>query len=150
MAYINGSDLLVGVKQNASKLAIGHSTSHTTTYDTDTKDRAVKPVATVGRTDSLWKEAGVTGQSVTIKAEGIRNDEEAEAGFPQLLAAYVAAEPVEIEGFVRGNTQPYISGKFVITSLEESAPAGDDVTYSVTLKNSGKVTIVSDNALPKA
>ena len=35
----------------------------------------------------------------------------------------------------RGNTEkPYLSGKFVIASLERSDPAVDDSTYSISLK----------------
>ncbi len=44
-SYISGSDLLLKV---AGK-AVGHCTSHTTTLNSETKDRAVKPVATAAR-----------------------------------------------------------------------------------------------------
>ena len=39
--YVNGSDMLLYIGEKA----IGHCTSHTTTFDTETKDRAVKPEA---------------------------------------------------------------------------------------------------------
>lgn len=44
--YINGSDLLL----NVGGKAIGHCTTHTTTFNSDTKERAVKPVASASKT----------------------------------------------------------------------------------------------------
>lgn len=43
--YINGSDLLLKVGGKA----VGHCTSHTLTFNSETKDRAVKPVASAPR-----------------------------------------------------------------------------------------------------
>ena len=52
MSYINGSDLLVKVGEKS----IGHCTSHTVSYSAETKDRAVKPSASVtSPTAGLWK-----------------------------------------------------------------------------------------------
>jgi len=49
---------------------------------------------------------------------------------------------VELKGFVRGSdASPYMSGNFIIASLEEGAPAGDDTTYNATFDNTGAVTI---------
>jgi len=43
---------------------------------------------------------------------------------------------------VRGSdASPYMSGNFIIASLEEGAPAGDDTTYNATFDNTGAVTI---------
>ena len=42
-----------------------------------------------------------------------------------------------------------LTGKFVITSLERTDPAGDDATYSVSLENDGEVTI-AEGALTEA
>lgn len=66
--YINGSDLLL----NVGGKAIGHCTTHTTTFNSDTKERAVKPVASASKTSGLWKGKGVTGLSIQIKADGLR------------------------------------------------------------------------------
>ena len=43
--------------------------------------------------------------------------------------------------------KPYLVGKCVITSLEESAPAQDDATYSVNLENDGEPTVLDDEAI---
>ncbi len=37
-------------------------------------------------------------------------------------------------------TPPYLTGKFVIASLERSDAAQDDATYSISLENDGEVT----------
>ena len=39
--YVNGSDLLLYINGKA----VGHCTSHTATFNSETKERAVKPVA---------------------------------------------------------------------------------------------------------
>lgn len=144
--YINGSDLLVKVAGNA----VGHCTSHTTTYNTDSKERSVKPAASEGISAGLWKGKGVTGLSVQIKCEGLRFYDEKETSFKALVTAWKAGKPVAVEAFERseaGGTAPksYLTGSFVITSLEESAPAQDDSTYSLTLENDGEVTFTEEN-----
>jgi predicted secreted protein len=133
--YINGSDLLLKV---AGK-AIGHCTTHTTTFNSETKDRAVKPVATAAKSSGLWKGKGVTGLSISISAEGLRFYDETENGFDEISAKWGAGQSVEVEAFRREeDDKPYLKGKFVIASIEESAPAQDDSTYSVSLENDGE------------
>ena len=138
--YINGSDLLIKI---AGK-AVGHCTSHTLTFASETKDRAVKPVASATISTSLWKGKGVTGLSVSISAEGLRNYDETEGGFKSLVQAWTTGQPVEVIGFEReSDATPYLSGNFVITNLEETSPAQDDATYSISLENDGVVTITN-------
>lgn len=139
MSYINGSDLLVMLGEKAG----GHCTSHTTTYNSETKDRAVKPLASVTTTGKgLFKEKTVTGINVSIKFEGLRFQGEEETGFKELLAKWKVGATLPVKAFFRGSdTKPYLSGNFVIASLEESAPAGDDVSYNGTFENTGEVTI---------
>lgn len=136
--YVNGSDILVSIGGKAA----GHCTSHTTTFSSETKDRAVKPVATASVGAGLWKEKSVTGLSVQVKVEGLRFYSETEAGMKDMLAQWKVGKSVELKGFARQNDEnPYMSGNFIISSLEESAPAGEDSTYSATFDNSGEVTI---------
>ena len=137
VGYVNGSDLLLKVGSNA----IGHCTTHTTTFNTETKDRSVKPVASASISAGLWKGKGVTGLSVSISFEGLTNYEETEGGFKTLLNAWKTGQPVEVVALERENADPYLTGSFVIASLEQSAPAQDDVTYSGTLENNGEVTL---------
>ena len=135
--YINGSDILLKIGGKA----VGHCTTHSATYSSETKDRAVKPVASATVSASLWKGKGVTGLSVSISADGLRNYDETEGGFKTLLAAWVAGQAVQVIGFEReSDATPYLSGNFVITSLEENDPAQDDATYSISLENDGVVT----------
>jgi predicted secreted protein len=137
VGYVNGSDLLLKVGGKA----IGHCTTHTTTFNTETKDRSVKPVASASISAGLWKGKGVTGLGVSISFEGLTNYEETEGGFKTLLNAWKTGQPVEVVALERESTDPYLTGSFVIASLEQSAPAQDDVTYSGTLENSGEVTL---------
>lgn len=136
--YINGSDLLLKVGGKAT----GHSTSHTTTFNSETKDRAVKPLATKPKSAGLWKNKGVTGLSISISAEGLRCYEETENGFNEVAPSWGKGESVDVECFRReSDTQPYLKGKFIIASIEESAPAQDDATYSISLENDGEPEI---------
>lgn len=138
--YINGSDLLIKIGGKA----VGHCTSHTLTFASETKDRSVKPVASASVSSSLWKGKGVTGLSISISADGLRNYDETEGGFKSLVDAWVAGQPVAVVGFERESDQtPYMSGNFIISNLEETSPAQDDATYSISLENDGVVTITS-------
>lgn len=143
--YINGSDLLLGI--GADRDAVCHSTSHTTTFNAETKERAVKPIASKPASASVWKEKGITGKSVTISAEGLRFGQgQTEYGFPKFLDAYDKMKPIRVVAYERGDSEkPYIDGYFIITSLEETTPAQDDATYSVTLENTGEVKFFPEN-----
>lgn len=136
--YINGSDLLLSVGGKA----IGHCTSHTLTFNSETKERAVKPVASKAKSAGLWKEKGVSALSISISAEGLRFDGETENGYTELAALWAKGESIDVKGFERGgDSTPYLQGKFVIASIEESSPAQDDATYSISLENDGQPTI---------
>lgn len=135
--YCNGSDMLLFVGGKA----VGHCTTHTTTINSETKDRAVKPVATKGISAGLWKNKGVTGLAVSISAEGLVFYQEAESGYKSCLAMIKAGQSVEVKCMERGSTdKPYLTGKFVIASLERTDAAQDDATYSISLENDGEVT----------
>lgn len=136
--YVNGSDLLAKVAGKPT----GHATSHTTTFNSETKERAVKPVATQPVGSGLWKEVVVNGLGVEVKCEGLCFYQETENGFKPILTEWKKGQPVELELFERENDEkPYLSGMFIITSIERTAPAGDDVTYSASFKSTGMPTI---------
>lgn len=147
--YVNGSDLLLFVGGKA----VGHCTTHTMTYNSETKDRAVKPLASKGISAGLWKGKGVTGLSISISFEGLCNYDETETGFKDLLKAWKTGESVEVKAFERessdgeGPKTPYLVGKFVIASLEQSAPAQDDTTYSGSLENDGEPTTLDESVI---
>ena len=135
--YINGSDILLSVGGKA----IGHCTTHTLTFNSETKDRAVKPAASAAYSSGLWKGKGVTGLSISLSAEGLRYYGEGENGFDELSALWGAGAPITVKAFQReGDASPYLEGQFVITSLEETSPAQDDATYSISLENDGEPT----------
>lgn len=136
--YMNGSDLLLKV---AGK-AVGHCTSHTITFNSESKDHAVKPAAAKAKGAGLWKGKSVSSLSISISFEGLRFIAEDENGFDELAPKWGTGSVVEVEAFKRGNDkQPYLKGNFVIASLEESAPAADDATYSGSLENDGEPSI---------
>lgn len=141
--YINGSDLLLSVGGNA----IGHCTTHTLTFNSETKDRAVKPLASKAKSAGLWKEKGVTSMSISISAEGLRFYSESESGYEQLAALWGKGQSVEVLGFQRGSDEsPYLKGKFVISSIEETSPAQDDATYTINLENDGEPDVYPGKA----
>ena len=142
--YCNGSDMLLYVGGKA----VGHCTTHTTTMTSETKDRAVKPVATKSISAGLWKSKGVTGLSISISREGLVFYGESETGYKALVAAWKAGKSVEVKCMERENSEkPYIKGKFVITSLDRTDPANDDSTYSVSLENDGEPDILDETAI---
>lgn len=133
--YINGSDLLLKVGEKA----VGHCSSHTLTFNSETKARAVKPASSEPKSAGLWKAKGVTGLSVSISFEGLRFYDETENGYSEIAALWGKGQSVAVEAFQRGgDATPYVSGKFVIASLEETSPAQDDATYRGTLESDGE------------
>ena len=142
--YVNGSDLLLYVGGKA----VGSCTSHTATFNTETKDRAVKPVASAPVSAGLWKGKTVVGLSISISAEGLRFYDEKECGFKTLLGLWKAGKPVEVKCMEReASDQPYLAGNFVITSLEESSPAQDDSTYSFSVENDGEPKTLDESVI---
>ena len=119
--------------------AVGHCTTHTLTFNSETKDRSVKPVASAAKTAGLWKEKGVSSMSISVSAEGLRFYNETENGYEEIAALWGKGESVQVKAFKRGgDSDPYLQGKFVISSIEESSPAQDDATYTVNLENDGE------------
>lgn len=142
--YCNGSDVLLYVGGKA----IGSCTTHTTTFNSETKERAVKPVASKGISSGLWKNKGVVGLSYSISAEGLVFYDETECGFKELFALWKAGKSVEVKCMERENSDsPYLVGNCVISSLEETAPAQDDATYSISLENDGEPTTLDESAI---
>ena len=136
--FCNGSDMLLYVDGKA----VGSCTSHSTVFTSETKERAVKPVASASIASGLWKKKGIIGQSVSITAEGLVFYNETENGFADLLAAWKAGKSVDVKCMERENSdKPYLTGKFVIASLERTDPAQDDSTYSISLENDGEITV---------
>lgn len=141
--YCNGSDMLLYVGGKA----IGSCTSHTTTFNSETKERAVKPVATAAMASGLWKKKGVVGLSYSISGEGLVFYDETENGYKSLFALWKAGASVEVKCMERDSETPYLVGKCVIASLERTDPAQDDSTYSISLENDGEPTILDESAI---
>ncbi len=147
--YCNGSDMLLYIGGKA----VGSCTSHTTTFNSETKERAVKPVASLGMASGLWKKKGVIGLSYSISAEGLVFYNETEFGFKDLFAAWKAGKSVTVKCMERSETAgddsatPYLEGACVIASLERTDPAQDDSTYSVSLENDGEPTTLDESAI---
>lgn len=138
--YINGSNILLAINDKA----IGSSQEHVTSYDTETKDHAVKPVETEGIDNSLFKETSVTGLSISITFKGFRVENETELTFEELLAMWKEGKPITAccytrpqDGVQESERKPYLKAKFVITKLSESATADDDATYDGELRMTG-------------
>lgn len=143
--YINGSDLLLQIGEKV----VGHCSTHKLTFNSETKERAVKPLASASKSSGLWKEKGITSLSISISAEGIRFYEETEGGFNEIAALWGAGQPVDVQAFEReGDDTPYLKGKFVITSIEETSPAQDDATYTVNLENAGEPDVYPGKPAP--
>lgn len=141
--FCNGSDMLLYINGKA----VGSCTSHSTTFSSETKERAVKPVASLGAQSGLWKKKGVVGLSYSISAEGLVFYNETEFGYKSLIAAWKAGQSVTVKCMERESEQPYLEGKCVIASLERTDPAQDDSTYSISLENDGEPTTLDESAI---
>lgn len=141
--YKNGSDLLLSIGGKC----VGHCSSHSVTYNSDTKEHAVKPEAIKEKSSGLWKGKAVVSLSISISAEGVRFYSETENGFEQIVPMWGKGQSVEVQSFARGgDTSPTLKGKFVITKIEETNPAQDDATYSIDLENDGEPDVYPGKA----
>lgn len=141
--FCNGSDMLLYINGKA----VGSCTSHSTTFSSETKERAVKPVASLGAQSGLWKKKGVVGLSYSISAEGLVFYNETEFGYKSLFAAWKAGQSVTVKCMERESETPYLEGMCVIASLERTDPAQDDSTYSISLENDGEPTTLDEDAI---
>ena len=144
--FCNGSDMLLYINGKA----VGSCTSHSTTFTSETKERAVKPVASEAMGSGLWKKKGVVGLSYSISAEGLVFYNETEFGYKSLLAAWHAGQSVTVKCMERDSETPYLEGKCVIASLERTDPAQDDSTYSISLENDGEPTSIDESAITES
>ena len=141
--FCNGSDMLLYVGGKA----VGSCTSHTTTFNSETKERAVKPVASAAMAAGLWKKKGVVGLSYSISADGLVFYDETECGYKDLVKAWKAGKPVAVKCMERQAESPYLEGSCIISSLERTDPAQDDSTYSISLENDGEPTSLDEAAI---
>lgn len=133
-----GNDLMVYIdKSNGESSptwsATLHATSHSISWGAETKTRKTKSTG-------LWGNKKVTGLSCTIKVDALRSYDEG-IGLKELKAMMLACKEVKIKSaYVTEETgDTYDEGLFVITSIDEGSPAGEDATYSATFENSGAV-----------
>lgn len=133
--YMNGSNVLFTVGGKG----LGHSTTHSVTYNTETKERGVKPPVKEKTKNALFSGKGVTKMSISVHGEGFRYKGEEELSLDDIRKLWVAGQSVELSCFEReGDSTPYLKGKFVITKVEETSPAQDDATFNVDFENDGE------------
>ena len=137
--YVNGSNLLVAIGGKA----FGHCTTHTATFTTETTDVKVKPPkSALASATGKFKHKRVTGLAVQVKCDGLQFHNEEESGFKDLLAQWKQGASVQLILFERENDEsPYCSGNFIISTLEQTGPAGEDATYTATFDNDGDVDV---------
>lgn len=138
MGVLDGTDLILSVDGKA----LGFSTGCKITTTTETGERVTKEAAT-----GKWKEKYVKSFSESISADGCVLTDGA-AGTPtydQLKDLQIAGKAIDASYNVRegssreGKTAGGYKGKYIITSLDLDAQAGDDAKYSVQLENCGAV-----------
>ena len=146
--YVNGSDMLLYV----GDVAVGSCTSHTTTFSSETKERAVKPAAQPVLGAGLRTRTRVVALRYSISAEGLCFYDEAEYGYAQLLGAWKTGQAITVKCMERATKSddtpaPYLVGPCVITNLERTDPAQDDSTYSLQLDNAGEPTTLDESKI---
>ena len=140
---LDGTDLILSVGGGA----LAFSTGCKITTSTETGERVTKE-ATSGK----WKEKYVKSYSESISADGLTCcDAETNAPtYDQLKDLMLTGTPVEATYNIRnagertGKTTGGYKGKYIITSLDLDAQAGDDAKYSIQMDNYGKVEKVGN------
>lgn len=133
--YMSGSNVLFTVGGKG----LGHSTTHTVTYNTETKKRGVKPPVKEKTKKALFSGKGVTEMSISVHGEGFRYKGEEELSLDEIRKLWGIGRSVELSCFEReGDATPYLKGKFVISKVEETSPAQNDATFTVDFENDGE------------
>lgn len=133
--YMSGSNVLFTVGDKG----LGHSTTHTVTYSTETKKRGVKPPVKEKTKKALFSGKGVTEMSISVHGEGFRYKGEEELSLDEIRKLWGIGRSVELSCFERDDdATPYLKGKFVISKVEETSPAQDDATFTVDFENDGE------------
>lgn len=139
--YRSGTDLIIGIVQNGTFKPLGYSSGCKISDSTETGERATKEAA-----DTNWKEKYVKSLSETITADGFVYDGvgAGSIGFPDLKSLWINKTQVVVRYKYRSQraNDGLYQGTFIITSLEQDGPAGDDEKWSVTFENSGAVASV--------
>jgi predicted secreted protein len=142
---LEGIDLILSVGGKA----LGYSTGCKVSTSTETGERITKE-ATSGK----WKDKYAKSFSESISVDGLvlKDPDSEKPTYEELKAMQLSGEPIEAQYSIRegstreGKTAGGYKGKYIITSLELDAQAGEDAKYSATLENSGAVTKVTDDA----
>lgn len=151
---LKGKDLMAFVGGKAIALA----TNHTLTLNTETSDTSSKD-------DGIWSDAEITGMSWTASSESIgayTGEADTDISYEELIDLYMKGEPVDLimgipknqtnDGLPEGGwtvpdaTSPSLAhykGKALITSIELSAPNGDNSSISATFTGVGKLEKVA-------
>lgn len=138
MAVLDGTDLILSI----GGAALGYSTGCKITTSAETGERVTKEAAA-----GKWKEKYVKSFSEQISADGVvlTDGDAKKPTYDQLKEAMLTGKPVDAsynireDGSREGKVAGGYKGKYLITSLDLDAQAGDDAKYSVQLENCGAV-----------
>lgn len=138
-SVLDGNDLILSVGETA----LGFSTGCKVSTSVETGERVTKE-ASAGK----FGEKYVKKISEQITADGCVLKSGDLPTYDKLKALMLAGEPIDAAYAIRdgdkrtGKAEGGYTGKYLITQLDLDGTAGDDAKYSLTLNNSGAVTIV--------
>jgi predicted secreted protein len=148
-SVLDGTDLILSI----GDAALGYSTGCKVSTSVETGERTTKESSS-----GKWKEKYVKSFSEEISADGVvlNNGDTDVPTYDQLKDLMLKGEPIEASYSLRdgdkrtGKTTGGYKGKYLITSLELDAQAGDDSKYSVKLENCGAVTKIGNGLTESA
>lgn len=137
-----GIDLILSL----NGVALGYSTGCKVTTTADTGERLTKEATAAG-----WKEKYIKSFNQEISAEGcvLESRSEGTPTYEEFMDLMLTKEPVDVSYGVRGEGREgsevnYHRGKFLITSCDLDAQAGEDAKYTIKLENTGAVARVGN------
>ena len=138
-SVLDGTDLILSIGGNA----LGFSTGCKVSTSAETGERVTKEAS-----GGKWKESYIKSFSEQITADGVVliDGTDEIPSYDQLKDAMLKGEPIDGAYNLRdgdkrtGKSTGGYAGKYLITSLDLEAQAGDDSKYSITLQNCGAVT----------
>lgn len=144
---VNGDNIFLKV----SGKAVAFSTSHQISVETNSESRAYKPSGAANASAAaLFEEKVIKGLSVSISINALASLNPAEYGYADLLAAQLAGQTVEVQNYVRqadmqaSGVTPFMTGNFIIKSLQLNADTKADSTMTIQLENAGAVYVTAN------
>lgn len=132
-----GKDIMLFVEDGGAFKPTAAATSHKISFKAESKGN--KRV-TKDTNASRWDYKQITGMSCSISISALYDATPDKVGYSMMKRVAKAGDPIKVKYGYSDQTGEYEEGLFVITSIDQDAPADGDASWSATLESTGEIT----------